>query len=122
MKASVFSGILLIVVAALVLINAAYVRHVTDTVLDMLSRLPDGPSEAAVGIAEEILSYLQDKETLLSLSVPYQTLDRSIELAGSLREYASMGSHFEYTATKALLTDAIKDMGRLEKVSLKNVF
>ena len=122
MKASAFSGILILVVIALVLWNASYVRNVTDTLLAMVAQLTDEPSPSSLEQAKDIQLYLKDNETLLSLSVPYQTLDRSIELAGSLAEYASMGSHFEYAATKALLTDAIKDMARLEKVSFKNVF
>ena len=122
MKASVFSGVLLVVILLLVLSNTLFVRRVTNTVLDMIARLPDHPSETAVDMAEEILSYLESKETLLSLSVPYQTLDRSVELAGSLKEYAATGSRIEYTATKALLTDAIKDMGRLETPDAKNIF
>lgn len=122
MKASLFSGILLIVVAALVVMNGVASRRITDTLFDMISRLPNEPSEAAVIKAGEILSYLKKNETFFSLSVPYQTLDRCMELASALKEYATVGSCTDYTATKTLLMDAIEDMGRLETVSLKHIF
>lgn len=122
MKASLFSGILLLLVIVSVIFNAIYVQYVSDSLKNMLSRLPCEPSETAANMADVIFSYLKKHETFLSFSVPYQTLDRCMELAVSLRVYATIRSPIEYKVTKTLLMDVLQDVERLEQLKLKNIF
>ncbi len=122
MKAAVISGVILTLVLLLILMNGLFVTHTVNTMGEMVAALPDEPGEAAVARIEAIAEYLDDKETHLSFSVPFALLDRGVELCRVLKAYAVNGSIYDYAATKVSLADAVKDMGRLEKLQWKNIF
>ena len=122
MKAAVVSGILLAVIALLILINAAYVNRTVDALVAAVEALPSTPQADTCQQVTHILSRLQSVETVLSLSVPYPAIDRSIELCRSLLCYAETGAENDYAMTRDLLTDALRDMGRLERLQTKNIF
>lgn len=114
MKASVGGGILLLLVLLLVIFNAGYVQGTTRSMEERIAVLPDEPTaEAARGI-EELRAYWEIHQPWLRLTVSFSLTDRVSELAASLEAYAEGGAETDYTATKALLWDAVKDVRRLE--------
>lgn len=116
MKASVGSGILLIVLLLLVGLNAFYIHQVTDEMTAQISALPEQPNEKALSEITKFQEYLGKNEPYLRLTVSYSQLDRVGELAESLRAYTHDKAPSDYSVTRTLLLDAIKDMGRLEKL------
>ncbi len=122
MKASIASGVIIGLILLLVVANGFFVNHAVNTMKEMVDALPDAPGGEAVEQINAVGDYLDQKEIWLSFSVPFALLDRGVELCQTLASYAAEGSVYDYAATKASLADAIKDMGRLEKIDWKNIF
>lgn len=122
MKAAVASGIILCLILALVIFNGIGIRRTVATMADMVAALPDTPGEEALPQIAAILDFLSRQETYLSFSVPYSLLDRGVELCKALEVHAREGSLYDYAVTKTALADAVQDMGRLERLHLKNIF
>lgn len=122
MKASVASGILLVAITLLIILNAVHVNRTVNDFVMAVEALPSTPDGDTALQVKRVLELLLKKETFLTLSVPYTTLDRGIELCRSLLSYAESGSVQDYTATRELLIDALQDMARLEKLHVKNIF
>lgn len=122
MKASVAAGIILVLILALVMGNAFYVNHVTAHMEDMVNALPDIPTEATPQDIREIYAYIEKRKTLLGFSVGFSVIDRVMETTEALAAYAASNGFMDYAVTKATLSDAIRDMGRLEKPSMMNIF
>ncbi len=116
MKVSVVAGILLVLLVALVVGNAFYLKNTTSRMEDMLNALPPRPQEDTPQKVIELQAYTKRHKPYLGLSVNFSVLDRVLELCESLRIYAEIGDVMNYQITKAILLDAVEDMGRLEKV------
>ena len=116
MRVSVVAGILLVLLVALVVGNAFYLKNTTSHMEDMLNALPDRPEEDSPQEVRELQAYAKRHKPYLGLSVNFSVLDRVIELCESLRIYAEIGDVMNYRITKATLLDAVEDMGRLEKI------
>ncbi|MBE6585119.1 MAG: DUF4363 family protein [Ruminococcaceae bacterium] len=115
MKASLISGILLLILLALVILNAVYIRHTMHDLKDLAQKFPAHASPQAVKQIQNFSDTFEKKICWLQLSVSYPMLDRISELGSMLEIYALAEAHSDYAATRALLLDAIKDVERLEK-------
>ena len=118
MKASVGAGILLLVLLLLVCINAVFVTNTTRSLSDQLRALPDAPSEECLQKIQVIEAYFEEKEPFLRISISFFLSDRVKEQLASLRLYAATDMAGDYLVTKALLLDAVEDMGRLERLGI----
>lgn len=116
MKASVGAAILLFLLIALVILNAWYVRSTTDRLIAEVQALPDVPKEDTVTQIEALQTEFDRHEGWLRLTVNYTLIDKISELITSLKSYAEANVSTDYLATRALLLDAINDVGRLERL------
>lgn len=116
MKVSIVAGILLVLLVALVVGNAFYLKNTASRMENMLIALPPRPEEDAPQKVRELQVYTKWHKPYLALSVNFSALDRVTELCENLRIYAEIGDVMNYQITKATLLDAVDDMGRLEKV------
>ena len=126
MKGSIIAGMLLFMLALLLIFNSLYVHHVTNQLSDMEESLPERlPRESpqqTIATIEKIQAYLKKHEVLLGISVSYTSIDRMTELSLTLTTCVHLHAEYDYTATRALLIDAIDDAARLEKLSARNIF
>lgn len=116
MKASIGAGVLILLVVVLVCINACYVHRVTDDLQERLQALPDMPEEGTVGDIQAFKEIFEKRAKLLKITVNYTLIDKVKELTESLLCYAEADMTGDYQTTRALIMDAVEDVGRLEKI------
>lgn len=117
------AGGIVLLVAILVAINAAYVTHVATAMEAMWRALPASPDPASTPAAvRRMKDYLDRHETGLGFSIGFPILDGIDERLARLEAYAEAGENNEYAATLAALGGCIGDLRRHEQVHLRNVF
>ncbi len=116
MKASIVAGILIILLVALVTGNAYYVGHITDAISLLVETLPETPTPEAITQMQTISEQLHAHRPYLSFFISFSLIDRVLELSDSLLLYGKCYDVVDYQVTKALLSDAIDDMRRLEEI------
>ena len=122
MNGCILGGVVLLVVILLVVCNAIFVVQTEAILLQKLAALPLIP-DPAVTPAEvaAIRAHLESKEAFLGISVSYTVIDKATEALRSLEASAAVGDTEQYRATLATLADMLEDIGRLERLSLKNI-
>ena len=122
MKGFLLGCAVLLLVIALAVCNALFVTKTEASLLHELSALPDDPDPATTPAAvATIREHLESKEALLGISVSYTVIDKATEALRSLEASAAMGDTEQYRVTLAALVDMLEDVGRLERLSLKNI-
>ena len=121
MKSVWLSFGMLLLVVFLVLCNAGYVNHTVKDMKRMANDLPLSPDSGTEAQLDSILRLLDSHEAGLGLSVSFPLIDRVRELTDSARAYAQAGDKAGYASSRAMLIDAISDLNRLEKVTVKNI-
>ncbi|CDC62639.1 unknown [Clostridium sp. CAG:448] len=107
---------------AVIIMNALYIRHVGEQLSTKLEGLSDQPCIDTLGDIREIRTYWEKAQKIVNISVGYCETDRFDELLLSIEEYCMLGNADEYHRTVALAQNAAKDLVRLEKLSLINIF
>ena len=122
MKGCIIGGAVLAMVMTLVILNAVFVNHTVEELTEELDALPEIPdSESTPAKVIVLREVLESKEALLGLSVSYEVTDRATEALRSLEASARSGDVYQYQATLEILRDLIEDIGRLEKLSVRNL-
>ena len=122
MKGCILGGIILLTVVLLVLCNAVFVMHTEASLLKELAELPTIPDSVTTPAdVAAIRIHLESKEALLGISVSYTVIDKAAEALHSLEASAAAYDVEQYRATLAALADMLEDIGRLERLSLKNI-
>ena len=122
MRGCIIGGAVLLLVIALSVCNALFVTKTEASLLRELDALPADPDPAVTpSQVADIREHLESKEALLGISVSYTVIDKATEALRSLEASAAMGDTEQYRVTLAALTDMLEDIGRLERLSLKNI-
>ena len=122
MKGCVLGGVVLLVVTLLVACNAVLVTRTEASLLGDLTALPQVPDPTTTPAeVAAIRARLEKKEAFLGISVSYTVIDKAAEALRSLEASAAIGDVEQYRATLATLVDMLEDIGRLERLSLKNI-
>lgn len=122
MRGCVIGGAVLAAVVILVVINAIFVGNTVEELTARVEDLPDTPDPVAT--PEEVASireFLTSKESLLELSVSYAVIDKVTETLYVLEAAAEAGDVYQYRESLALLMDQVEDIGRLERMEIKNL-
>ena len=122
MRGCIIGGAVLLLVIALSVCNALFVTKTEASLLRELDALPADPDPAVTpSQVADIREHLEFKEALLGISVSYTVIDKATEALRSLEASAAMGDTEQYRVTLAALADMLEDIGRLERLSLKNI-
>ena len=123
MRGCVIGGVVLAVVVILVTVNAVFVGNTVEELTGRVRALPaiPDPAETPEEIAA-IRDLLSSKEPLLGLSVSYAVMNKVTEALYGLEAAARAGDVYQYGESLALLRDLVEDIGRLERVEIKNLF
>ena len=109
-------------VILLVVCNAIFVVRTEATLLQKLAALPPVPDpDTTPDEVAAIRAYLESNEAFLGISVSFTVIDKATEALRSLEASAAVGDTEQYRATLATLADMLEDIGRLERLSLKNI-
>lgn len=122
MKGCVLAAVILLLVVIGVICNALYIRHTSDQLLEWVEALPEipTPQETPPAIGE-IRAELEKKTPLLGITVPYSIIDRVSEALINLEACARTDDRLQYAETLALLRDLVEEIGRTEKITVKNI-
>lgn len=122
MKGCIIGGVVLLLVIILAVCNALFVTKTEASLLYELATLPSVPDPATTPAKIAALrGHLESKEAFLGISVSYNMIDKATEALRSLEASAASGDIMQYQATLAVLRDMLEDIGRLERLSLKNI-
>ncbi|MBR6783020.1 MAG: DUF4363 family protein [Clostridia bacterium] len=122
MKGCILGGAVLLLVIALAVCNALFVTKTQAALLSELAALPPVPDPTTTPARVAALrDHLESKEALLGISVSYTMIDKATEALRPLEASAASGDIMQYQATLAVLRDMLEDIGRLERLSLKNI-
>ena len=122
MRGCILGGTVLLLVIALAVCNALFVTRTESSLLGELDALPIDPDPAVTpSQIAHIRRLLKSKEALLGISVSYTVIDKAAQTLHSLEASAASGDTEQYQVTLATLRDMLEDIGRLERLSLKNI-
>ena len=122
MKGCILGGAVLLVVILLVVCNAMFVERMEANLLSKLAALPAEPNPSTTPAEVAALrEHLESREALLGISVSYTVIDKAAEALRSLEASAASGDTDQYQVTLSVLSDMLEDIGRLERLSLKNI-
>lgn len=125
MKHTVIASCLLFFILLLVVVNAIFVRDVTDELYNVLQQLPSSRSTFDLegsSHAENFYSLWAEKRGSLSLSIHEDELDRIDEAAAELYGAAQSGDFETYCAARERLFTFIPTLADGEKPTLKTIF
>ena len=125
MKHTIIAGMLLILILLVVVMNATFVRSVTDELYTRLNELPvsKGGFEASGG--DDVKSFYalwSEKRPSLSLSIHEDELDRIDEAAADLYGAAQSGDFETYCAARERLMAFLPTLADGENPSFRRVF
>ena len=113
---------MLLLVILLTVCNALFVAKTEAALLKEMAALPSVPDPVTTpSQVASLRAHLESKEALLGISVSYTVIDKATEALRSLEASAAIGDTEQYRATLATLADMLEDIGRLERLSLKNI-
>ncbi len=121
MKVFCLTLALLFLMLSAVLVNRLYINEVFDTVSHLLDAMPAPSSPDCHEQTLALIDYWEAQVDLVSLTVPFATVDRVSEQAATLSACAECGDVFGFQTALALLRDAIGDVRRLEQLSIENI-
>lgn len=125
MKHTIIAGSLLVLILLVVVMNAAFVRGVTDELYTRLSALPVSKDSFEASGGDEVRSFYalwSEKRASLSLSIHEDELDRIDEAAADLYGAAQSGDFKSYCAARERLMSFLPTLADGEKPSLRRVF
>lgn len=121
MKALAVTLVLLLALIAGITANCIYINNVENDLTKSIDALPDISEENCISDAKKLLDYWEKEEDFVGLSVGYPVVDRIKEQILLLLNAAKCGDVFGFYSARALLLDAVEDMGRLEQFSIENL-
>lgn len=119
MKSFVAAMILFSLLIVLIIGNACYVRHVSETLLHSLDTLSLSDEPSALDALEE---YWHRHRALTGLSVGTRELDRLNESLLLLRAAYDTQDASEFIRYQQTARQAAEDLSRLERFSPENLF
>lgn len=125
MKHTIIAGCLLILVLLAVVINAAFVRDITDELYIMLQELPVSKPDFEENGGDGVKSFYMlwsEKRPSLSISVNEDELDRIDEATAELYGAAQSGDFTTYCAARERLMAFIPTLADGEKATFLKIF
>lgn len=125
MKHTIIAGCLLILILLIVVMNAVFVRGVTDELYAQLKELPTSRSAFDTDgsdYAESFFALWNEKRGSLSLSIHEDELDRIDDAAAELCGAAKSGDFETYCAARERLFTFVPTLADGEKPTFRTLF
>lgn len=108
------------VLLGVVVLNFYHINHVADELNRKLDALP--ACEEAEEALDEMYRYWEGHKKCASLSVSYEVLYKMEENMTDMRSAMAEEEASEFEKARALMRISIRQMRRLEKFSIENIF
>lgn len=123
MRGCVIGGVVLALVLTLVVCNAVFLRGVEASLLTAVDALPAVPDpDTTPARVAALRERVEELEGALGLSVSSTVPDKITETLRTVEVWAAAGDAEEYAAAVAVLRGLVEDIGRLERVEVRNLF
>ena len=120
MKSLIITIILFCLLLGCIIINSFFVHRTVAHLNDLLSQIEDSPDREST--LSELEAYWEKQEQLLSFSVSFRDLDHVGETLAGLRWAHDERDEKEFRKYHALLSDAVEEIARIERLSFENPF
>ncbi len=121
MKSFIVTLLIFSALLGIITINFFYINSVGDELEKKVEELDISSIEECKIKLEELSLYWKDIETKISLSVSYTELNCIDDNITKMMTYLEHRDIVNFECYKASLLNAIEEMRRLEKFSLKNI-
>ena len=121
MKAWFFSLCLFLVLIGMIIANAIYVHRTSKHICSLLETL-SFEGAATKNTLDELQRYWDQHRPFIALSIGYRDLDHVCETLISLRASYEVQSAPDFELYRQVAADAVRDLGRLERFSIENLF
>ena len=121
MRGVIVTSILFITLLFIVCINLFYVNNVVSGMKNEITSLKPIPCEENTIIIKQLKSSWKKNSTWISLSVSYEDIEELTDMIASLESYNATNDINQFKLYYELLLNSIEEIGRLEKISIKNL-
>ncbi len=121
MKALIASLIIFGILLTVILLNCIYVNRTSRELVLQAKSIGTIYDDTATSNLESLKKRFKRNEELLLLSLSYVTVDKVDDCIDCAIAYANSDDEAGFQNAKALLINAIYDLSRLEKFSIKNI-
>lgn len=121
MRGLIITILLFSILLSSIIINFFYVEHTINYMKQMASSLSAFPSEENTQIINNMEETWNKHSIFLSLSVSSDDIEDFNDTLTSLKASNMSNNVYQYKIDIELLFNAIEEIGRLEKFSIKNI-
>lgn len=121
MRGLIITLILFATLTAIMIFNFYFVDSLISNMENEVHSLSCTPSAENTPIFEKLKKDWEKKSIWLSLSVAYDDIEKVTDLIDSLNAANETQNFVQFQIHIELLLNALEEMGRLEKFSLKNI-
>ena len=122
MKFFYIALIALTLIIVIIAVNSLYINKVSKSLLEQIDRLDKTPLENSQALVDGIYDYWQAERDWVSISVSYMELNRIDDHVVTLKTAYNEKNDYDFKKAINLLRDAAKELSRLEKIDLSNIF
>lgn len=121
MKGFIFTIILFSIMIAAILANVLFVKSITNQMTETIKSLNPIPCEDNNAILNEFDKLWKKRSIWLSLSVTYEDIQELTDTLDALITANTNENPNQFKIYTELLLNSIDEIGRLEKLSAKNI-
>lgn len=121
MKGLIITVILFLLLILTIFLNAFFVNRTIQNMQNIINSLNSVPCEENKVLIDDFIKYWSKTSILLSLSVNYEDIEEITDITDSLKSANSTQNISQYKMYVELLLNSIEEIGRLEKISIKNI-
>ena len=121
MKTFIVSMVLFITMMTHIIVNSLYVNQTANTIMQMTTSLPAPGCLDYNGCMTSMERLWEQHYSLLNLTVSLNDLNKVADCISQLKAYSVNDNEQDFESTRQLLVNAIKNLHRLEKLSLDSI-
>lgn len=121
MKGFIITTIIFILSLTAIFINIFFVEKTTQNMKNQANSLKPFPCTENIKTINNLLSDWKEDSILLGLSVSYDNIEELTNIIYSLKAANEAQNFDQFKIHIELLLNAIEEIGRLEKFSIKNI-
>ncbi len=121
MKGFVITTILFIILLIIISLNLFFMEKTITTMENEVKLLKEFPCEENEEIINNLLNNWEKNSIWMGLSVSYNDIEELTDIIDSLKAANRSDNIIQFQINVELLLNAIEELGRLEKFSIKNI-
>ena len=121
MRGFIITAILFSIMIILIISNMLIMEETTSNMKEAIEILEKNPCQENEIIIEKLANDWQKTSVWISLSISYDNIEEITDMISSLQASNRTNNVEQFQIHISLLLNSIDEMGRLEKISIKNI-